>query len=76
VKVQVTFSVDVTFLGPVKTGDLLAKRIEEAVAQAVNSALGDASYLPSFSEVGALSHDWEAILAIVLDSEVVAKLVV
>ena len=71
-KAQVTFTVDVDFLdtdlGPVESGDPLAERIEDSVAEAVKSAL-DAAVDNGFS------HDMEDIITIVADSPVVAKLV-
>ena len=67
-----TFTVDVDFLdpdlGPVKSGDPMAERIENAVAEAVKNALDKASD-------DGFDHDMENIITIVADNLVVAKLV-
>jgi hypothetical protein len=71
-KVQVTFTVDVDFLdlkvGPVESGNPLAERIEDSVAEAVKNALDKASD-------DGFDHDMENIITIVADNSVVAKLV-
>jgi hypothetical protein len=71
-KLQVTFTVDVNFcdedLGPVESGDPLAERIEDSVAEAVKNALDKASD-------DGFDHDLENVITIVADNPVVAKLV-
>ena len=71
-KVQVNFTVDVDWcdedLGPVRRGDPLADRIEASVAEAITNALAHA-------QGEGHVHDMQAVISILADSSVQAKII-